>query len=725
MLRFNLLFAALLLVFPLLAQTPQTYQPTWESLDSRPVPGWFKQGKFGIFIHWGVYSVPGWCTKGNYAEWYQYGLQTNDTARQKYHKRNFGNMSYYQLADRFKADLFKPKEWAELFEKSGATYIVLTSKHHDGYTLWPSAEASKTWGFPWNSKEVGPQRDLIGELFTEVKKTSVHAGLYYSLYEWFNPLWLKDKPKYVNSHMWPQMKELVTKYQPDVFWTDGDWDASAEVWKSKEFLTWLYNESPVKNRVVTIDRWGSGVRFNHGGVYSPEYQPNLDFEDHYWEESRGLGYSYGYNREEDAWDYASTQALVLNLVDKVSRGGNFLLDIGPDEHGKIPPIMQDRLLQMGEWLDINGEAIYNTSRWKYTCQWSEGRRDYVGKGGDYILKLTVEPDSSYAKKEAFFTYNEQFNAVYAIFPTWPDNGKLVLKNLPITNNTKISLLATGQPLTWQYSGQDAQINLPEYIPSKMKAPYAFVIKLKDFGEFAHKPKVAVSYAEGAVKPTVTITTDKTSQAFYTIDAAIPEDNTNPVFFEQSQWIRYKEPITLEKTATVRVKAFSSYSPSVMPSDPVSITAVKYEWHHGKAHGAHRPGLLYWYDEPTGVMNMQVANSTTFKVAGVADQIGLSIKKRNEKFVVRFEGNIKIEKEGMYEFQLASDDGSKMWLNGTELIDNDGDHGTIEKAGRALLRKGLHHIKVVYFDSGGGNELKLTYTPPGGTKTDIPAGSYWH
>ena len=116
----------------------QTYQPTWESLDSRPVPQWFKDGKFGIFIHWGVYSVPAYSTVGNYAEWYQNGLENGDSARIKFHKEKYGNGIYYDLANDFKAELFNPDEWAKIFEESGAKYIVLTSKHHDGFCLWPS-----------------------------------------------------------------------------------------------------------------------------------------------------------------------------------------------------------------------------------------------------------------------------------------------------------------------------------------------------------------------------------------------------------------------------------------------------------------------------------------------------------------------------------------------------------------------------------------------------------
>lgn len=198
-----------------------------------------------------------------------------------------------------------------MIEQSGAKYIVLTSKHHDGFALWPSKEASRDRGFAWNAVETGPHRDLVGDLFKAVRKTSVHAGLYYSLYKWYNPLRLHDKSKYVNEHIWPQMKDLINKYQSDVFWTNGEWDAPAETWKSSLFLSWLYNESVVKDKVVTYDRWGSGIRFKHCAVYTPEYQPDLDVEGHAWEESRGMGYSYGYNRDEDAWDYNSSQSLVF------------------------------------------------------------------------------------------------------------------------------------------------------------------------------------------------------------------------------------------------------------------------------------------------------------------------------------------------------------------------------------------------------------------------------
>lgn len=473
----------LLLIFSTLQMSAQIYQPNWQSLDARPIPAWYKEAKFGIFIHWGVYSVPAYSPKGEYAEWYQHSLQTNafDGKVAAYHQKKYGpDVSYYQLAPLFKAELFDPEEWARLFEKSGAKYIVLTSKHHDGFALWPNKEASQTRGFAWNAVETGPHRDLLGDLFKAVRKTSVHPGIYYSLYEWYNPLWLNDKPLYVSRHMWPQMKDVINTYQPEVFWTDGEWEASDSVWKSKEFLTWMFNESPVKDKIVVNDRWGTDIRFHHGGFYTPEYQPELDFKDHYFEESRGMGFSYGYNREEDAWDYNSAQVLILHLLDKVSRGGNFLLDIGPDADGKIPPVMQERLLQIGQWLKINGEAIYGSTRYKEPFQWSEGKRDWKAPkndfktAGDVMLKLTVDPDPGYAVREVFFT--RKGNAVYAILPKWPRSGKIILKDVPTSGKT-ITLLETGEQLRVRPKGNNAEVTLPAFNPDKIKSQYAFVLKI--------------------------------------------------------------------------------------------------------------------------------------------------------------------------------------------------------------------------------------------------------
>ena len=700
-----------LLVFCSLKPLAQIYQPNWESLDKRPVPTWFTDAKFGIFIHWGVYAVPGWSSKGQYAEWYQQGLQTGDTARQKFHKAKFGNRTYYDLANDFKAELFNPDEWAKVFEQSGAKYIVLTSKHHDGFTLWPSKDADRDWGFKWNAVDVGPKRDLIADLFKAVRKTTVHAGMYYSLYEWFNPLWKADKNKFAIEHTWPQMKELINNYQPDVFWTDGDWEASDSVWKSKEFLTWLYNESPVKNKIIVNDRWGKGLRFKHGGIYTPEYQPDLDFEDHAWEESRGMGYSYGYNREEDAWDYNSAQSLVLQLIDKVSRGGNFLLDIGPDEHGKIPPIMQERLLQMGEWLKINGEAIYNTTRWKVHSQWSEGNREYKDRSGDMLLKITIDPDPGYAVKEVFYTYNANTNSLYAVLPKYPGNRKIILKNIQLTNGTIISFLSTKEMLQWQQIGENVEVMLPEYNPNTIKAPYAYVIKIDNYGKFVAKPKVNVAYDKN-LQPTVSISNiAEGAVVYYTTDGTAPTAKSKV----------YTNSFTVNATTVVKAIAIKS---GLINSDVLETTVKAYTLMQSLDVARLSAGVAYKYYEADAMSIKKMEQLQPVKTS-VINNFTFDNKNRKEKFGFIFEGFIKINKTGMYDFYTSSDDGSMLYIDNQLIVNNDGDHGMEEKTGKAYLAKGLHRIKVVYFNGSGDNGLEVDFNLSGEKKSVIPAGILFH
>jgi alpha-L-fucosidase len=701
---------AILSLFISSALIAQTYQPNWESLDKRPVPTWFTDAKFGIFIHWGVYAVPGWSSKGQYAEWYQQGLQTNDTARQQYHKAKFGNRTYYDLANDFKAELFNPDEWAKVFEQSGAKYIVLTSKHHDGFTLWPSKEADRDWGFKWNAVDVGPKRDLIADLFKAVRKTSVHAGMYYSLYEWFNPLWKSDKGKFATEHTWPQMKDLINNYQPDVFWTDGDWEASDSVWKSKEFLTWLYNESPVKSKVIVNDRWGAGLRFKHGGIYTPEYQPDLDFEDHVWEESRGMGYSYGYNREEDAWDYNSAQSLVLQLIDKVSRGGNFLLDIGPDEHGKIPPIMQERLLQIGDWLKVNGEAIYNTTRWKVHSQWSEGNREYKDRSGDMLLKITINPDPGYAVKEFFYTYNANTNSLYAIFPKYPADKKLILKNITLPEGTRINFLSTKENVTWKQLGNDVTVNLPDYDPNKIKLPYAYAVKIENYGRFAAKPKAIVTY-DAALKPTVSLENVNGGIIHFTTDGSVPDASSTV----------YTKPLLISRNTTVKSIVVKE---GVINSEIQETKIKAYEMMKAVAVANPAAGLNYSYYEDDAMSTDKMQQLQALKT-GVVNNFNLNNKNRKSKFGFIYAGYIRIEKAGMYDFFTSSDDGSILYIDDQLIVDNNGSHGMEEKGDKAALQKGWHKIKLMYFDSAGDNGLSVSMQAPGAKKQEISAAILFH
>lgn len=436
----------------------KTYQSTWESIDSRPVPTWFEDAKFGIFIHWGIFSVPAWApTNGGvydkYAEWYWARLNKDDRKIQSFihfHNEKYGAKFQYQDFTRdFKAELFNPDQWAEIFKNAGANYIVLTSKHHEGFTLWPSAESSN-----WNSVDAGPHRDLCGDLTKSVKAKGLHMGFYYSLYEWFNPLYTSNVSKYVDDHMMPQLKDLVTRYEPDIVWTDGEWEQPSNVWKSTEFLSWLYNESPVKNTVVVNDRWGTETRSKHGGIYTTEYDL-MHYEnvagktmERPWEECRGIGGSFGYNRNESLENYETSEALIHILIDKVARGGNLLLNVGPTADGRIPVIMQQRLADMGAWLKINGEAIYNTRKWNNSP--------------------AVTPKTT-------IYYTKKGNDLYVILTKWQDKPIEVTE---INKATSVSMLGFNGKVKFSTSGNKITITPPALSPANNPSNYAWVLKIK-------------------------------------------------------------------------------------------------------------------------------------------------------------------------------------------------------------------------------------------------------
>ena len=477
----KLFIPLLLLVQAVTAQT--TYLPTWESIDSRPTPTWFTDAKFGVFICWGLYSVPAWSPVGQYSEWYQYWLQQKSGNGQVYdfHVKTYGeNFQFKDFAPMFRAELFNPDEWADLVERSGARYIVFTTKHHSGYTLWPSKEAELTYGENYNPVKVGPKRDIVGDLEKSFKAKGIKFGLYYSLYEWYHPLYKTDVNRFVTEHFHPQFKDLVTRYTPDIIWTDGEWEQSSATWRSPELLAWWFNNAPNKESLAINDRWGNDSRHKHGGFYTTEYGSGMDDDRHPWEENRGMGFSYGYNRAEKIEDYRSAQELILMLVDLVSRGGNLCLDIGPAADGSIPVIMQERLLQIGKWLDINGEAIYGTRMWDRPCQWSEGAMPETKRGeymtGFDILKQTVNPDPGMARKEAFFT--AKGNNIYVILSTWPTDCRLLIVDCRFDQIKDITLLLNDQRLDYKQDGDNLVIEMPAYDPMVFGGKEPFVLQIK-------------------------------------------------------------------------------------------------------------------------------------------------------------------------------------------------------------------------------------------------------
>lgn len=449
----------------------QSYQNNWESLDSRTIPTWFEDAKFGIFIHWGVYSVPAWRMLepglyASYAEWYYARVMFNpDKGGEEFHNSNYGaDFEYRDFGPMFRAELFDPGLWARLFKRSGARYVVLTSKHHDGYCLWPTKSPYKA---NWNSMDVGSHRDLVGDLTEAVRAEGLRMGLYYSNIEWessrthrtesgyYLPDWVVEKYKipedeYVDQHMNFQLKELVENYQPSLIFADGgEWDGSDEYWKTKEFLAWLYNDSPVKDEVVVNDRFAKDMPGKHGDYFSSEYQDMKGVDAaHPWEESRGVGGSYGFNRAENIDDYSSSKELIHELVDIVSRGGNLLLNVGPTADGRIPVIMQQRLVDMGEWLEVNGEAIYGTRKREISHQENGGQ-------------------------ELFFT--AKADLLYCLFSDW--SQEITIDLLDSEKVSNVSLMGWDGELRWKSEGKRLRIELPKMGLNESPCLYEWTLQI--------------------------------------------------------------------------------------------------------------------------------------------------------------------------------------------------------------------------------------------------------
>ncbi|MFE3166955.1 alpha-L-fucosidase [Streptomyces sp. NPDC059224] len=437
------------------------YEPTETSLAGHRAPYWFNEAKFGIFIHWGVYSVPAWAPVGvQYAEWYWDQMQDPGNPTYAYHRDTYGeDFAYDDFIPRFTAEKFDPRAWVELFRDAGAQYHVLTSKHHEGFALWDTKVSDR------NAVRMGPRRDLVKELFEASRRYTpeLHRGLYFSMPEWFNPdsPWMGHAPRnpytldplpytgytagkdYVRDFQAPQMLELVHGYDPEIIWCDiGGANDSVHV------LAEYFNHAKNRARPVDVtvnDR--SGIGFHD--FTTPEYTTYADTVVAKWEASRGLDpRSYGYNRATPDDAYMTTEEVVHSLVDIVSKNGNFLLDIGPRADGTIPEIMQTRLRETGAWLAVNGEAIHGTTYWSRMAQLGED------------LRFTVRPD------EAFYIHSL----------TRPGAKLTVEAPVPVRAGDKVTMLGHHRPLTWTVTGGALVIDVPE--PARRAGQHVWVFKVE-------------------------------------------------------------------------------------------------------------------------------------------------------------------------------------------------------------------------------------------------------
>lgn len=427
-------------------ESPPTYEPTQASISEHPLPNWYQDAKLGIFIHWGLYSVPGWAkateltleetlakdggltwfTENPYAEWYLNSLKIDGSNTQAYHRETYGeNFSYYEFVPMFNEAVSKwdPEAMAKIFADAGAGYVVLTTKHHDGFLLWPSEHEN-----PFREGYTA-SRDIVGELTEAVRKQNMRMGLYYSSgLDWtFNDHTIhtlqdlfvavpqdSSYVQYIDSH-W---RELMERYHPSVLWAD---IGSPQAYDPVPMIADFYNSNPegvVNNRhkmEMTAEGFGSPI---HHDFITPEYQVLDTISDGKWETCRGIGLSFGYNRMEDAADFLSVEELVESFIDIVSKNGNLLLNVGPRADGSIPEGQLSRLQGLGEWLKTNGEAIFGTRPWEVaSAETTSGDRVRFTRKGD---------------------------EVFAILLDTPEAPTVEIANIPLTKAEKVTSLQTGK-----------------------------------------------------------------------------------------------------------------------------------------------------------------------------------------------------------------------------------------------------------------------------------------
>jgi alpha-L-fucosidase len=355
----------------------ERYQANWESLKKYQVPDWFRDAKFGIFIHWGVYSVPAFGS-----EWYPREMYLKDSKEFKHHVDTYGpqdKFGYKDFIPLFKAEKFDPVQWVALFKKAGAKYVVPVAEHHDGFSMYRTALSK------WNAFEMGPKRDIIGELSAEIRKQGLIFGLSSHRIEhwWFmnggrrfesdvldskyadlyGPAREENEtpsPEYMNDWLL-RNTELVENYQPQLFWFDWWIEQPAMDPYRKSFAAFYYNKGL---------EWNKGVVINYKNISFPDEAAVLDLERGKLAGIRKLAWQTDDAIGNHSWGFAAgntfktAQYVITNLVDIVSKNGNLLLNIGPRSDGTITDEETQTLLGTGKWLDINGEAIYGTRPWK-------------------------------------------------------------------------------------------------------------------------------------------------------------------------------------------------------------------------------------------------------------------------------------------------------------------------------------------------------------------------
>ncbi len=463
------------------------YQPNWESIkENYKDPEWFNNQKFGIFVHWGAYSVPAfgseWYPRQMYMDSANFSASLEhhskgSTKEFKHHKEKWGDhkkFGYKDFIPMFKGENFDAKAWISLFKKAGAKYVIPVADHHDGFAMYKSNTTR------WNAVDMGPKTDVLGELFTQgrnqgmIMGTSSHFAFNWSFYNKkdhfdttdpeFADLYSskgKDLTQPVSEEFkkrwWLRIKDIIDNYQPDILWLDFYVDIPDFKEYRPKLAAYYYNKGIEWGKEVVLqDKNFSHEAFPEGTVvYDLERGKLPGIRKLPWQTDTSIGknsWSYVSN-----WESKTANQLIDDLVDIVSKNGNLLLNVGPKSDGTIPDDQKQILLEIGKWLDVNGEAIYDTKYWKTFGEGPTG----VEKGHH-----SEKNNKEFTGQDIRFT--KKGDKLYAILMAWPKNNMVQIKSLAKNseyakdlNIKNIKLLGNDDSkLTWSQESESLEIKLP-------------------------------------------------------------------------------------------------------------------------------------------------------------------------------------------------------------------------------------------------------------------------
>jgi alpha-L-fucosidase len=468
------------------------FMPDWESLRKYEAPEWYKDAKFGIFIHWGVYSVPAF---GN--EWYPRNMYRGGSEEYKHHIATYGpqeKFGYKDFIPMFKAEHFDAAAWAQLFKKAGAKYVVPVAEHHDGFAMYDSSLSD------WTAAKMGPRRDTTGELAKEVRAEGLrfgvsshrvehnfflgvgreipsdvndlqYAAFYGPAHAWLmNPQGtpLNDDFTYVSS-AWAddwlaRGAELVEKYHPEIVYFDW-WIGQASIRRNlTRFAAFYYNSSLKYGDHVGVINYKDYAMQEHSGVLDLERGQLGDIRSLYWQTDTSVSNkSWGYIQDDT---FKSPEFIVHQLIDIVSKNGNLLLNIGPRSDGTIPDEVQRVLLDVGAWLDVNGEAIYGTRPWRV-----------YGEGPTKVVAGSFHDTDTANYKPEDFRFTTKGDVLYVIGLAWPTNSDAVIHSLaPMVGSEhvrSVALLGSEAKLQFDQRADGLHVELPAQSTTK----YAYVLRM--------------------------------------------------------------------------------------------------------------------------------------------------------------------------------------------------------------------------------------------------------